>query len=66
MPVFVIQKMEILIFSLLENTFSNRSFDKQSEIVKRGKPKLAMKNLANVCSYYNTGTRAVTHKFSCA
>ena len=37
MCVFLIRKMETLIFSLLENTFSNRSFDEKPEIVKRGK-----------------------------
>ena len=34
---FLIRKMETLIFSLFENTFSNRSFDEKQEIVERGK-----------------------------
>ena len=37
MCVFLIRKMEILIFSLLENAFLNRSFDEKQEIAKRGK-----------------------------
>ena len=34
---FLIPKMETLIFSLLQNTFLNRSFDEKHEIAKRGK-----------------------------
>ena len=56
MCVFLVQKMKTLIFSLSGNTFSNRSFDKKQEIVEKGKPKLAMKNLANICTY-KTGAR---------
>ena len=37
MCVFLIRKMETLIFSLLENTFLNCSFDEKQEIAKRGK-----------------------------
>ena len=37
MGVFLIRKMETLIFSLLENTFLNRLFDEKQEISKRGK-----------------------------
>ena len=37
MFVFLIRKMETLIFSLFENTFLNRSFDEKQEIAKRGK-----------------------------
>ena len=37
MGVFLIRKIETLIFSLLENIFLNRSFDEKQEIAKRGK-----------------------------
>ena len=37
MCVFLIWKMKTLIFSLLENSFLNRSFDGKQEIAKRGK-----------------------------
>ena len=37
MCVFLIRKMETLIFSLLENTFLNHFFDEKQEIAKRGK-----------------------------
>ena len=37
MCVFLILKMETLIFSFLENTFLNGSFDEKQEIAKRGK-----------------------------
>ena len=48
MCVFLIRKMEILIFSLLENTFLNCSFDEKQEIAKRGK--CYKKTFANVCT----------------
>ena len=61
MCVFLIRKMETLIFSLLENTFLNHFFDEKQEIAKRGKcyekPMLMSAH---------SGTKAVTHKFSCS
>ena len=37
MCVFLIRKMETLIFSLLGNTFLNRLFDEKQKSAKRGK-----------------------------
>ena len=61
MCVFLIRKMETLIFSLLEKTFLNRSFDEKQEIAKRGK---CCKKI--LLMFAHSGTKAVTHKFSCS
>ena len=50
MCAFLIRKMETLIFTLLETTFSKRTFDEKQQLSNE---ESAMKNLANVCTQWN-------------